>query len=218
MAIFVDDSRVWLRGWWAVIFMVAVSVGLGYLFTEFFKDRAWRKLDDTPQIIGFREIDQLPAPFRLNYPGASQIWSYVDTGDQTKFICIVFYQQEMQGKELVSSGNTLVGKERWEEGKKVQVVVEQGGGENVFSRVVHQHPVAGQIVVSSQYRFASLSNTTNPLAAKLLALRDGFMGSNGSAQINTMLLAKAGSERERQPLIPPAIFEVIAAVDLQIMR
>ena len=193
-----------VKGWVAVFILLCSIIGFGPAVDFVIDGRHWVSIGDAPSISGFQEINKLPPPFELHYPGAAQVWIYGNGEDSWGYVVVVFYQREAQGSELVSSENGFLDSERWRRGSPVAVLVD---GEYEFSRVTHRAESQRAVNIFSQYRFASFSNTTKPLKAKIYALRDLLKGGNGSAQI---IILTRGDELIGGPDLGAAQMEVLS--------
>ena len=202
--------------WWVVIVMVAAIVGLGQVSAIAIGGRERLPIDPPPALLGFDSVTELPEPIGLNFPGVSRIWTYVATDSPKRMLAVVFYQEENQGRELVSSGNSLFDKDRWVLEAKSLEKSGVGLGHSEFSRAVYRGPLDALVTVFSQYRFTSFFTTTQPLIAKTLALRDSIIGANASAQIHVVFLGESTEERDRSEQVAALVAKLLVELEKQL--
>lgn len=186
-----------VKGWAAVFILLSSIIVSGPLIDTVIKARAFVPIADVPPLPGYQQIETLPPPFELHYPGAAKVWIYSLQEHTGVYVVAVFYQREVQGSELVSSENGFLEKDRWRQRSAANVLV---GGEYEFRKVVHEAEPQQTVNILTQYRYASLVEATSPVKAKIIGLRDVLMGSNGSVQISILTRGnRLGDETDLNP-------------------
>ena len=198
--------------------MLVSIIGLGYVSAVMVPNRDWVAIAEAPVVKGFKIIDELPSPFKLNYPGAARVWVYQQQGDDI-YLLVVFYQQESQAGELVSSENGFLDRERWRHDlfRGSNVVIR--GEEISMTKAVYHAPRSENIVAFSQYRFAGFSGTSSSLVAKLYALTDAMDRTNGSSQVSVIYAAgRLSDDMNNQAGLINLPEQVLVALDDQLRQ
>jgi hypothetical protein len=171
-----------IKSWGVMALMLTAIIGFGPFLERVVVKQAWVPIDGAIKLPGFKVIERLPAPFELNYPGAAKVWIYEKLTDVPVYLVVVFYQEEAQGEELVGSENGFLNRANW----RYHGIEIEGyqPAHSQFSKRIYRAVSQEPISVLSQYRFSRNSVSTKPLQAKLYALRDTFLGSNGAAQVS----------------------------------
>lgn len=202
----------------AVIIMLMAIVGSRPVVNAVFVDRIRVPVGEPPELTGFEIIDRLPPPFKPNYPGAARTWNFQKKGSKTVYLTVVFYQQESQGQELVGYDNSALPKEDWRPQSVKTPLVAGPRDQHEFSGRIYRKPRQPDVAIFSQYRFATFSETSRALVAKLLSLRDALYGANASAQINLVIVGEPFAENHLKVLVGDIVPDLFLAIEEQIQK
>lgn len=204
-----------IKNWAYVCAMLVCIIGFGYIGKAIRIDRAWIPINDAPAMPGLRIVEDLPLPFKLNYPGASKVWLYQQEDVDGAYLVAVFYQKEIQGEELVGSGNGFLDNDLWRHGPPLTNVFESTGMHE-FSEVVYHSPGHEPVTIVSQYRFAFFVGETVPLAAKLYGLWGMVTGANGAAQLSVIFTGERSLAQINKQSVMKMAQELFPAIEEQI--